>query len=158
MFRELVRKKQELPEETCRQILKEEKRGVLSVHGDDGYPYGIPHNHWYCEEDGKIYFHSGKAGHKIDALKRDPKVSYCVYGSGERRDGEWFLTFRSVIVFGTIEFIEDRDRIYEISRKLSETFTDDTEYIEEEIRKSGPGTAMFALTPEHICGKLVRER
>ena len=56
LFRELARKKQALSHETCIEFLKTEPRGVLSVIGDDGYPYGVPMNFWYCEEDGKIYF------------------------------------------------------------------------------------------------------
>ena len=60
--------KQQITREECIRILKEEPRGILSMLGDDGYPYGIPLNHWYCEEDGKIYFHGAKTGHKIDAI------------------------------------------------------------------------------------------
>ena len=157
MFREMLRKKQQLPEEDCIEILKNELRGVLSVIGDDDYPYGMPINHFYCEEDGKIYFHSGRKGHKIDAMKRHDKASFCVYDQGFRREGEWALNIRSVIVFGRIEFIEDREKIYEIARRLSHKFTDDEEYIEREIVRSGPGTLMFALVPEHMTGKLVNE-
>ena len=157
MFREMLRKKQQLPEEECIEILKNELRGVLSVIGDDDYPYGMPINHFYCEEDGKIYFHSGRKGHKIDAMKSHDKASFCVYDQGFRREGEWALNIRSVIVFGRIEFIEDRDKIYEIARHLSQKFTDDEEYIEREIVRSGPGTLMFALVPEHMTGKLVNE-
>lgn len=157
MFRELVRKKQRISQEECIQILKNEKRGVLSVHGDDGYPYGMPLNHYYCEEDGRLYFHSGMTGHKVDSLRRNNKVSYCVYDEGYRKEGEWALNIRSVILFGRIEFIEDRAKIYEISRKLSYKFTDDTAYIEHEIERSGPRTLMFALTIEHMTGKLVNE-
>ena len=40
---------------------------------------------------------------------------------------------------------------------LSRKFTDDSEYISAEIKRSGPGTLMFALRPEHITGKWVRE-
>ena len=69
MFRELTRKKQALLREECLELLRREKRGVLSVQGDGGYPYGMPLDHWYCEEDGCLYFHSGKSGHKLDALK-----------------------------------------------------------------------------------------
>ena len=157
MFREMLRKKQQLPEEECIEILKNELRGVLSVIGDDDYPYGMPINHFYCEEDGKIYFHSGRKGHKIDAMKSHDKASFCVYDQGFRREGEWALNIRSVIVFGRIEFIEDREKIYEIARHLSHKFTDDEEYIEREIVRSGPGTLMFALVPEHMTGKLVNE-
>ena len=157
MFREMLRKKQQLPEEECIEILKNELRGVLSVIGDDDYPYGMPINHFYCEEDGKIYFHSGRKGHKIDAMKSHDKASFCVYDQGFRREGEWALNIRSVIVFGRIEFIEDREKIYEIARRLSYKFTDDEEYIEHELLRSGPGTLMFALVPEHMTGKLVNE-
>ena len=157
MFRELVRKKQQLPEEECIEILKEQLRGVLSVLGDDDYPYGMPINHYYCEEDGKLYFHGGKKGHKIDAMKRHDKASFCVYDEGFRREGEWALNIKSVIVFGRIEFIEDQEKVYELSEKLSYKFTDDKEYIQREIEKTGPGTLMFALVPKHITGKIVNE-
>jgi len=158
MFRELTRVKQALPEAECIEILKNELRGVLAVQGDDGYPYALPINHFYCEEDGRLYFHSGGKGHKIDAILRDPKASFCVYDRGSAPDGEWALYIKSVIVFGRIEVIEDRDRIIEISRALSYKFTDDEAYIQYEIEHSGPRTFMFALTPEHICGKLVHEK
>ena len=125
MFRKLVRKNKQISSAECIEILKSEKRGVLSVIGDDGYPYGMPLNHYYCDEDGHIYFHSGKAGHKIDALKRCDKVSYCVYDDGQPSDIEWALKIRSVIVFGRVRFVEDFDRAMDISRKLSHCFTDD---------------------------------
>jgi len=157
MFREMLRKKQQLTDEDCIEILKKELRGVLSVLGDDDYPYGIPINHYYSESDGKIYFHCGKTGHKIDAIKRHDKASFCVYNQGFRREGEWALNVSSVIVFGRIEFIEDREKVYEISRLLSNKFTDDKDYIDCEIQKYGPGTMMFALVPEHMTGKLVNE-
>ncbi len=156
-FREMVRAKQQLSEEECIEILRNELRGVLSVLGDNGYPYGMPINHYYCPEDGKIYFHGGKKGHKIDALKRCPKVSFCVYDQGYSNFGEWALNIRSVIVFGKVEFIEDRETVYRISRELSRKFTNDEKYIEHEIEKSGPGTLMFALVPEHMTGKIVNE-
>ncbi len=157
MFREMLRKKQQLAQEDCIEILKKEPRGVLSVLGDDGYPYGMPINHYYCAADGKIYFHSGKTGHKTDAMKNHDRVSFCVYDQGFRREGEWALNIRSVIVFGKIEFIEDQEKIYDIARQLCYKFTDDEAYIEDEIRKAGPRTAMFALVPEHMTGKLVKE-
>ena len=157
MFREMMRKKQQLTQEECIAILKNELRGVLSVLGDDDYPYGMPLNHFYCEVDGKIYFHSGKQGHKIEAMMRHNKVSFCVYDQGFRKDGEWALNIKSVIVFGHIELIEEQDKLYEIARLLSYKFTDDAKYIEREIKTAGPRTLMFALVPEHMTGKIVNE-
>ncbi len=157
MFRELVRKKQQLSNEECMRILKEELRGVLSVQGDDGYPYGLPINHYYNEDDGCLYFHSGKTGHKIDAIRRNDKASFCVYDQGFRKEGAWALNIRSVIVFGRMEIIDDRETVYEISRKLSRKFTQDEAYIDAEIARSGSGTLMFRLVPEQMTGKLVNE-
>jgi nitroimidazol reductase NimA-like FMN-containing flavoprotein (pyridoxamine 5'-phosphate oxidase superfamily) len=149
--------RQQISREECIRILQEQPRGVLSMLGDDDYPYGIPLDHWYCEENGRLYFHCAKTGHKLDAVRKHDKVSYCVCDEGFRKEGEWALNIRSVIVFGKIEMVEDTETIYEIARKLSRRFTDDEEYIEREIQKSGPRTLMFRLRPEHIRGKLVNE-
>ena len=78
MFREVARKNQRLEIPQIVKILNNEKRGVLSVHGENGYPYGLPINYWYNEENGYIYFHSGTKGHKTDAINADNKVSFCV--------------------------------------------------------------------------------
>ena len=59
MFRELKRKNKQVPNEECIRLLRSEMRGILSVLGDDDYPYGSPMNFWYNEEDGNLYFHSG---------------------------------------------------------------------------------------------------
>ena len=157
MFREIVRKKQKLEKTEIIQILKTEKRGVLSVCGDDGYPYGLPINYWYDEENERIYFHSGKRGHKVDAISTNDKVSFCVYDKGYKKDGEWALNIKSVIVFGRMRVVEDEKRALEIFRKLSLKFTDDIEYIDSEIQKYANATLCYELRPEHITGKIVNE-
>lgn len=157
MFRELTRKNKKLSMEECIRVLKTETRGVLSVIGDYGYPYGMPMNHWYDEEDGKIYFHCGKAGHRIDALQKNKKVSFCTYDKGYQEEGQWALNVKSVIVFGKIEVVNDMERIINITTKLSHKFTQDDSYIQEEIRAYASKTLLLELTPEHICGKLVKE-
>lgn len=157
MFREITRKKQALPTEECIRILQEEPRGVLSVLGDDDYPYGMPMNHWYCPEDGHLYFHGGMKGHKVDALKRHDKVSFCVYDSGYRREGEWALNIKSVIVFGRMQIVEDSERAVDIFRRLSYKYTSDSAYIEKEIREAADHTLCMELIPEHITGKITNE-
>ena len=157
MFRELQRKNKQISMEECIELLKKETRGVLSVLGDGDYPYGMPMNHWYNEEDGKIYFHCGKSGHRLDALRKCNKVSFCTYDSGYREEGDWALHVKSVIVFGTIEIIDDMDTIADIARKLSYKFTQDEEYIRTEIEKYAKATLLLQLTPEHVCGKQITE-
>ena len=157
MFRDLARKNRKISMEECISLLKSEKRGVLSVIGDHNYPYGMPMNHWYNEDDGKIYFHCGKSGHRLDALKKGNKVSFCTYDSGCCNDGEWALNIKSVIVFGKIEIEDDLERIADITAKLSRKFTSDDEYIKNEIERYAHQTLLLVLTPEHICGKTVQE-
>lgn len=157
MFREVARKNQRLENSDIVRILNNEKRGVLSVIGENGYPYGIPINYWYDESNGYIYFHSGKKGHKIDAINSDNKVSFCVYDEGFRKDGDWALNISSVIAFGRIGVVEDRERAIEVFRCLSLKFTSDVGYIESEIEKFAEATLCLELRPEHITGKIVNE-
>ena len=157
MFRRMRRFKQELSKKECIEILKGEPRGVLSMIGDDGYPYGIPMDHWYDEVSGKIYFHGAKEGHKIDAIKACDKVSYCVYDQGYRKDGEWALNIKSVVVFGQIHPVTDTETAMKACRNLCLKFTDDQAYIEHELTHSGSRVLCLELTPEHMTGKLVNE-
>ena len=157
MFREMTRSAQQISQEECVEVLKNQPRGVLSVLGDEGYPYGMPMNHWYCETDGKLYFHSGMKGHRPDAVARCNKASFCVYDEGYRREGEWALNIRSVIVFGHIKTVEDSETACAFIRQMSAKFTDDTEYVEREIVQAMDHTLVFTLEPEYMTGKLVNE-
>lgn len=157
MFRELSRKNKQLTHAECEELLKNETRGVLSVIGDGGYPYGMPMNHFYDQNSGKIYFHCGKSGHRLDALKSCSKVSFCVYDKGTRKEGEWAYDVKSVVVFGKIGIIDDILKVSDIAEKLSHKFTSDEDYIQKEIKAFAPKTLLLELTPEHMCGKLVNE-
>ncbi len=143
--------------EECLSLLKNQKRGILSVNGDDGYPYGMPMNHYYNEEDGKIYFHCGRGGHREDALKRNDKVSFCVHDEGCCLPGSWALHIKSVIVFGRIQLVDDPTLTVEIATKLSHKFTQDDAYIQAEIQQHAQRTRLLVLTPEHISGKWIDE-
>ena len=157
MFRPMRRFKQQIPNEKCIEILKSEKRGILSLIGDDGYPYGIPLSHYYDEKDGKLYFHGAKEGHKIDAIKNCNKASFCVMDQGFKKEGEWALNINSVIAFGKIELITDIEQAKEICTHLVQKFTDDQEYLEKELANALSRVQCFVLTMEHMTGKLVNE-
>lgn len=157
MFRKMRRIKQQITEDECIRILKENHRGVLSMIGDDGYPYGIPLNHYYSEDDGVLYFHCAKKGHKLDAIKTCDKVSFCVYDKGYRKEGEWALNINSVVIFGRMKLVTDEEKTREICINLARKFTDDEEYLEKELKYSLPNVQCLELIPEHITGKLVNE-
>lgn len=157
MFREMRRFKQQISKEECIKLLKEEPRGVLAVLGDDGYPYAMPMDHYYDERDGKLYFHGAQEGHKIDAIKKCDKVSYCVYNEGFRREGEWMLNITSVIAFGKIRIVEDEKKREEIARNLGLKFYPNPDDVEKEIKQSLHHMIGLELTIEHMTGKLVNE-
>ncbi len=157
MFREMRRQPQALSREESMELLKTETRGVMSVQGDDGYPYGFPINHYYDEEANRIYIHGASFGHRVDAVKRDPKVSYCVFGQDTQKEGDWAKYVKSVIVFGKAELIEDQDEVIRISRKLCDKFPCPPEYVEHEIAKDAKRTLIIAIEIENMNGKLVHE-
>ncbi len=159
MFREMVRKRKQLSQQDCIAVLREQTRGVLSVNGDDGYPYAAPINHYYHPEDGCLYFHCGKRpnSHRLDALAASNKVCYCVTEQGTPIPNDWALNVRSVVVFGRMEILDDYDRVVHICTALSRQFTQDEAYIQKEIDRFAKGTLLLKLTPEHICGKQVKE-
>ena len=91
-------------------------------------------------------------------MRAHSKASFCVLDEGRpEQEGGWALRFRSVIVFGRLEEVEDHDRAIEITRALCHKFTSDEEYIEKEIENAGARTMVVCLTPEHMTGKTVLE-
>ncbi|WP_407380240.1 pyridoxamine 5'-phosphate oxidase family protein [Methanobrevibacter sp.] len=156
MFRKMRRKKQELSEEECIDILINEPRGVLALIGDDDYPYALPMSHVYV--DGKIYFHGAKKGHKNDAVENNSKVSYCVVDKGVRNEGEWWYTFKSVIVFGKIRTLTENDEKIDKLTHLGDKFFPTHEETVDEIKRLLEKTEVFEITVEHMSGKKVVEK
>ena len=157
MFRKMRRFKQQLTDEECKEILRTQPRGVLALAGDDGYPYAVPIDFIYDENTNTLGFHSAGEGHKIDAIRRSDKASFCVYDEGYRNEGEWALNIKSVIIFGKIKLVTDNEHAIDICRRLGYKFTDDTEYIEKDIAKNAARVQCIELSIEHMTGKLVNE-
>lgn len=156
-FRQMRRKAQQLGDAEAVEILKNAKRGVLSVTGDDGWPYGVWLNPYYDDATGRLYFHGAKEGHKIDALRRDARAAFTVIDEGVRDAGGWAFTFRSVVVFGRVVFVEDQAAALDVCRRLARRFNPSEADIEDEIRRAGAHVRVFALVPEHITAKRVHE-
>lgn len=157
MFRKMRRFKQQLTEEECRQILRQEPRGVLAVLGDDAYPYALPMDFVYDDETGHLFFHCAKEGHKLDAVRRHDKVSFCVYDRGFRREGEWALNIRSVIVFGRMREVRAGKEIERRVRQLGLKYYPSAEDVEKEMAQAANRVLCLELVPEYVTGKIVNE-
>jgi len=152
MFREMRRKAQLLSAEDTLAILNEGTNGVLAALGDDDYPYAVPLNYIY--HDGKIYFHGSKTGHKLDAVLKHPKASFCVI-SEDRVVPEKFTTaFRSVIAFGRVRILDDTDEKRSALKVLTLKFS--SGYEKEHFKKLDSvldNVCVLEFTIEHMTGK-----
>jgi len=158
MFRKIRRTKNEIAAEDAKALLKNNRRAAFSVNGDDGYPYTIPVNFYYDEEDNKIYFHGAKKGHKIDSIKANDKVCFTTWNDGSLEDGDWAFRVSSCVVFGRARLIEDRKITEEKVRKLARKYYPSGEEVEEEIKRAIAGVQLVAIEIEHISGKMVYEK
>ncbi len=151
MFREMRRNRQLLSTEDTRAVMGRCTNGVLACLGDEGYPYAVPLSYVYVNN--RIYFHSAKAGHKIDAITRDPRVSFAVVDEDTIVSKEYTTYFRSVIAFGRARIAEGDERL-EAFRALVEKYSGDQP--EEARHREIAGCAqaiIVAIDVEHITGK-----
>lgn len=156
MFRKMRRIKQQLSDNECIQILQDESRGILSVLGENEYPYGIPLNYLY--HDNKIIFHSALEGHMNDSIKKHEKVSFCVINKGEKVENQWWYIFKSVILFGKIKEITDENERKNKLRILGNKYFPSEDYTEDEITKAFERTLVLEMSIEHMTGKIVTEK
>lgn len=111
MEHRMRRFKQQLPADEARQIMHDATGAVLSLPGDDGYPYGVPLSFVYDEDSASVYFHSATKGHKIDCIGQGCKCSLCIIAQDNIVPEKFTTYFKSVICFGTIVPVTDPDEI-----------------------------------------------
>lgn len=153
MFRDMRRKKQMLSDNETIEILKNGSSGVLALLGDDEYPYAVPMSYVY--DDFKLYFHGAKHGHKIEAIKKYNKASFCVMDQDKIVPEEYTTYFRSAIVFGKIRLLEDENEIKEAINTLALKYypQGDETHRNQEITKEWKALCMIELSIEHMTGK-----
>lgn len=156
MFRNMRRKKQLLTKEETIEILNSCTSGVLSVTGDDDYPYAVPVS--YTFEDDKIFIHSALKGHKIDGIKRNDKVSFTVIEKDEIIQETFTSHFSSVIIFGRARILNDDKEKRSALESLVEKYSPD--YLkegQEEIQKDWNRVSLIEIEIEHMTGKAAIE-
>lgn len=151
-FRPMRRNRQQLSREECERILSRCTSGVLALTGDGGYPYAVPLSYVYA--DGAIIFHSAVQGHKVDAIRRDSRCSFCVIEQDDIRPAEFTTYFRSVIAFGRIRLLEDAAEKVRALRLLGRRYSpDDEPGLQHEIDKSLDRLLLLRFDIEHLSGK-----
>lgn len=150
MERKMRRFKQELPEGEVLRILNEGKVAVWAVAGDDYYPYAVPVNYVY--NNGFIYIHSAAQGHKIDAIRRNPKCSVCIVDKDDVVPEKFTSYFRSVIAFGSAEFVEGEEDKIEALKLLCDKYSPGIDPTDE-INKFLKVVAIIKISVEKVTGK-----
>jgi len=160
MFREMRRNKQSLNEDEIEKVLNRCTNGVLACIGDNDYPYAVPLSYVY--HNGKIYFHSAKSGHKVDAITKNSKVSFAVVDEDRIVSAEYTTYFRSVIAFGKARIAEGNEHL-DAFRALVEKYSKDQKAEDKEREIINCKNALIiAIDISHITGKeaieFVREK
>ncbi len=153
MFREMRRNKQSLAIKDIEDILENGTSGVLALIGDDDYPYAVPMSYLYYNS--KIYFHCAREGHKIDAIKKCNKASFCVVAQDVVVPEKYSTNYRSVIAFGKIRMLEKESEVVEMLEKFMIRYAPNNseERRKTEIDNFIDKLYMFELDVEHITGK-----
>ncbi len=158
MFRELRRKKRAIDNEAAAALLRSERRGVLAVNGDDGYPYAVPIDFLYDEEKNKIYFHGAKAGYKIEALRACDKVCFTVYGHETVRKEQWAPYVQSVVIFGRCHLLDNIPWVMDTAKRFAMKYFPDESIADKEIASFADAMQMFEIEIENMCGKEIQEK
>ena len=153
MFREMRRKRQALLPEEIKAVLNRGTSGVLALLGDNDYPYAVPIS--YVKKKKKLYFHCAKSGHKLDAIRRNRKASFCVIDQDSIIPEEYTSYFRSVIVFGQIQIIEDEGKKRTAIEKLAVKYAPKENEIgrKKAIERDCKLLCMLEMSIENMTGK-----
>lgn len=152
MFREMRKRNRQMSKEAAEALLKSGIYGVLATADESSMPYALPISYVFL--DGCIYFHCAKEGHKLDNIKANSKVSFCVVGDTMVLPDKFSTAYQSTVVFGRAQIIENEDERIKalfalIDKYSSEYKKEGKEYIE----KAASATTVVRIDIEHITGK-----
>lgn len=166
-MRDMRRKKQQLDEATCQEMLARGRECVLALAGSeatDGFPYAVPVNYAFVpptpgEKDagtfGHLLVHCAPTGAKLDAIAADARVSACVIEQADVVPEKLTTYFRSVIAFGRARLVEEDDARRTALLALCEKYAPElsAEAVDAEIARFFPRTAIVDVAIEHVSGK-----
>jgi len=145
------RKDKAIETDAAIELLANCEYGILSTTDSDGQPYGVPLNYVY--KDNNIYFHSALAGHKIDNMRCNSKVSFCAIGDTKVIPSLFGTEYVSVVAFGIASEVQGSER-YDALLWLLEKYSPD--YIEKGktyIKKHDSVTKVIKISINSISGK-----
>jgi nitroimidazol reductase NimA-like FMN-containing flavoprotein (pyridoxamine 5'-phosphate oxidase superfamily) len=141
------------------ELLRTGEYGILSMVefiGKETGGYGIPINYAWDGENA-IYFHCAPEGHKLNCLKANSKVSFCVIGRTNVISNKFTTAYESIIVRGTVSIeLTDEERMKALILILDKYSPDDKEIGIKYAEKSFHRTNVMRLDITEVSGKTKR--
>ena len=147
----LRRNRQRLSDEVCSEILQNATSGVLSLIGEDGYPYAVPLS--YVWKNGKFYFHMATKGEKIDAIRHCNRTSFCVIFKDEVVPSRYTTRYQSVVSFGTIRIVSESAEQMQALRWFAEKYSPGESGFDKEVEEARGHLIVACMDVELMTGK-----
>ncbi|MGI6361125.1 MAG: pyridoxamine 5'-phosphate oxidase family protein [Bacillota bacterium] len=158
MTRKMQKSSRQLPDQEAKQLLAQGDTGVLSINGDDGYPYGVPMTYIYVEKDQAIYLHSANYGYKWEALQENNKVCFTAILSSKILPHKSTAAFESVIVTGIAHQLQDDSDKRAVMDLFVKCFCKGHEEVGNKLIKGVyDKTGVIRLEIEELKGKAYRD-
>lgn len=151
MFRKMIRKDRQLSDEQAKHILKNGRWGVFALSGDENYPYAVPMHYVYANE--RLFIHGATSGHKVDAMTRNEKVSFCVVDYERFDENEFTAYFASVIVFGHARFLTGEPKRKSLDSLIQKYGSNAIAKGNDEIKDKWDICLVVEIDVEHISAK-----
>lgn len=151
-MKEMRRFKQKLPDSEILKILERNTSGVLSMADETNHPYCVPLS--YVLDHNSLYFHCAKEGHKMEVLRQNPQVCFCVIDQDEIIPEKYTTYFKSVIIYGKASVINDESKKRKALEILASKYSpNDPEGIQKEIDSTFDAVCMVEIKIEEKSGK-----
>ncbi len=153
-MRKMRRDDRQLAHEEAVAILKKGEYGVLAMMGDEGYPYAVPLS--YAFDQGAIVFHSAVEGHKVEAIRKNPKCSFTVIGDTEVLPGKFSTRYESVIAFGNARELKGEEKHQALMALIQKYSPEFLESGEKYVLNAGVKTVVVKIEIDSLTGKARR--
>lgn len=152
MFKEMRKSERNLKENAVQEVLKHGEYGILATIGENNYPYAVPLNYVYLNDS--IYLHCAFEGNKLDNIRFNNRVSFCIVGNTELIPQKFTTKYRSVVIFGQASIIDSEKIKKAVLNALVDKYSPDfkqegTAYIERALFK----TNIIKISIDHATGK-----
>ncbi|HTO50457.1 MAG TPA: pyridoxamine 5'-phosphate oxidase family protein [Burkholderiales bacterium] len=146
-----------MSDERVRELVERAYSGRLATVGPDGWPYIVPL--LYLWIDDQIWVHNTRArGHLRTNVDHEARVCFEIDEPGEvfpygRYECDTSIAYRSVVVFGRIRVVEDRQQKEAFFEALMAKYADPGWSRPKGVFPRLDQVSVYVIAPERMAGK-----